>query len=50
MKNNFVYLAWKRTDASKAIKFRDDITDSVEITTSVGPYKNIYADFVLEKN
>lgn len=47
---NFIYLSWNTTDANKALQFKGDVHDTVEVTTSVGPYKNLYADFLLERN
>jgi hypothetical protein len=44
---NFIYLNWDTINANKALTFKADIYDTVEVTTSVGPYKNLFADFVL---
>jgi hypothetical protein len=44
---NFTYLSWNIADANKAVTFKGDIYDTVEVSTSVGPYKNLFADFML---
>lgn len=51
MKNqHFLYLNWDPKHANARLKFNEDSRSSIEVVTSVGPYKNNYADIVLEKN
>ena len=47
---NFIYLNWDPKKHNPRLKYNNDATSSVEVITSVGPYKNNYADVVLEKN
>lgn len=46
---NFVYLNWRSSKNTNQRQHRDP-RSSVSIITSVGPYKNTFADFVMEKN
>lgn len=46
---NFVYLNWRASKNTNQRQHRDP-RSSVSIITSVGPYKNTFADFVMEKN
>ena len=53
MKQYFRYLDWDHqldNDSRKYMKFYEDAQSTVEVTTSVGPYKNNYAKMLLEKN
>ena len=50
MNPHFLYLSWDRTNPNKNLTYRNDKFDSVEVKTSVGPYKNSYANCELEKN
>ena len=49
MDKHFVYLNWKTNGANPSLKFFDDQYSTVEVTTSTGPYKNLYADIVIQK-
>lgn len=49
IKQNFVYLNW-RASANPNHRITKDNRCSVEVMTSVGPYKHTFADFVMEKN
>jgi len=46
---NFVYLNWRPTTNANH-KHHKDAKSTVEVVTSIGPYKNSFADFVMEKN
>ena len=47
---HFVYLCWSTENRNKRLIYSEDPLASVEVSTSVGPYKNNFADFVLERN
>lgn len=46
---NFVYLNW-RASANPNHRLLKDARSMVEVSTSVGPYKHTFADFVMERN
>lgn len=46
---NFKYISWAKND-NKALEFKRDKYDTVEVTTSVGPYKNVFADLIFDRN
>ena len=50
MNPHFIYLNWDGSNPNKNLSFKNDRFSSVEVVTSVGPYKNNYADCLLEKN
>lgn len=50
MNPHFLYLSWDRANPNKNLTYKNDKLDSVEVKTSVGPYKNSYANCELEKN
>ena len=47
---HFLYLNWDTRKQNQRLRYGDDAVSSVEVVSSVGPYKNNYADMVLEKN
>ena len=49
MNKNFVYLNWKTQSANPSLQFSEDDYLSVEVITSVGPYKNLFADYSIQK-
>lgn len=49
MNKHFVYLNWNSNSPNPSLQFSEDDLSTVEVTTSVGPYKNLYADHVLQK-
>jgi hypothetical protein len=49
-RRNFIYLGWNTADSSKSVIYKGDNCDTVEVTTSVGPYKNVFSNFILDKN
>lgn len=49
MNKHFLYLNWKTAGANPSLRFIDDEYSTVEVTTSNGPYKNLYADIILQK-
>lgn len=46
---NFVYLNWKPSTNTHH-RYLKDSRSTVEVTTSVGTYKNSYADLLMQKN
>lgn len=48
--SNFLYLNWNSKNQNPRLKLANDMRSTVEVTTSVGPYKNNYADTIMEKN
>ncbi len=46
MHPNFVYLSWDSNHRNKNLHFANDNLNTVAVKTSVGVYKNNYADFV----
>lgn len=50
MDANFIYLSWATANRNKYLEFREDQVGTVNVRTSVGVYKNNYADFVLDKH
>lgn len=49
MHPNFVYLNWDHNHSNKNVDFRNDRYGTVAVRTSVGVYKNNYADLVMER-
>ena len=47
MNPHFLYLNWDKTNPNENLTFINDKFDSVELKTSVGPYKNNYSDYEL---
>ena len=47
MNPNFLYLSWDKNNPNEKLSFKNDKYDSVEVTTSVGPYKNNFSDYEL---
>ncbi len=43
---NFVYLNWRKDNANPKINFLYDRKDAVSITSTIGPYKNVYSEQV----
>lgn len=50
MQPNFIYLNWQQRNRNKNLEFKNDNYGTVAVKTSVGVYKNNYADFVMERN
>ena len=50
MNKHFIYLNWKTAAPNKALRFLEDENSTVEVLTSAGPYKNVFADTILQKN
>lgn len=46
----FIYLNWRKDITNPRIDFIKDRKDSVTIKSTVGPYKNVYSEQVLDKN
>lgn len=49
MNKNFVYLYWDKKNPNQFLDFADDKYNTVTVRTSVGVYKNNYANFVCQK-
>lgn len=50
MHPNFVYLNWDAKARHRNLEFSDDKYSTVAVRTSVGVYKNNYADFIMERS
>ena len=48
MNPNFIYLNWEPNNRNQSLDFKDDQFGTVTVSTSVGVYKNNYADFVMD--
>lgn len=46
---HFIYLNWRPSKSTQQT-YHKDHRSSVSVDTSVGPYKNSFADFVMDKN
>lgn len=49
MQPSFIYLTWDSKNRNKNLDFIDDKFGTVVVSTSVGVYKNNYADFIMER-
>ncbi len=47
---DFIYLNWRKDNPNPKINFLKDRKDSVCVTNTVGPYKNVYSEQVFQKN
>jgi len=50
MEPNFVYLSWESRNRNRNLEFKNDSYGTIAVKTSVGVYKNNYADFVMQKH
>jgi hypothetical protein len=50
MDPNFTYLSWDGKNRSKNLEFKDDKYGTTCVKTSVGVYKNNYADLLMERS
>jgi len=50
MHSNFIYLNWSQKNQNKYLDFKNDKYSTVTVKSSVGVYKNNYADFIMERN
>lgn len=50
MQPSFVYLTWNNKNRNTNLDFIDDRFGTVVVSTSVGVYKNNYADLIMERS
>ena len=46
----FLYFTWEEKPRSKYVELKNDALSTVAVKSSVGVYKNVYGDIVLDKN